>query len=89
MYFYYYYFFTAVRSGRSLADVDEVTRHLALTGGVRLKITKHAVLHPALEGLTQQTCEALQAVGVVGQTKLTAKDRNVFSESEGMSQFQQ
>lgn len=67
----------AVRSGCFLTDVDEVARSLRLTRGVRLKITVDAVLHFAVEGLPQQTCEALQAVGVVGQTKLAAENRNI------------
>lgn len=54
-----------------LADVDEIARGLTLAGAVGLEVSVDAVLHAAMEGLVQETREALQAVGVVGQTEFT------------------
>lgn len=51
--------------------MNEVARGFGLTRDVRLEISIDAVLHFAVEGLVQQSFEAIQAVRVVGQTKFT------------------
>lgn len=61
--------------GCLLTDMDEVAWGLGLAGDVRLEIPVDAVLHFAVEGLLQQSLEALQAMRVVGQTEFTGEDR--------------
>lgn len=55
--------------------MNEVARGFGLTRDVRLEISIDAVLHFAVEGLVQQSFEAIQAVRVVGQTKFTAEHK--------------
>lgn len=57
--------------GLFLTDVDEVTWSLRLAWHVSLEISVNSVLQFAVEGLVQQTSEAVQAVRVVGQTEFT------------------
>lgn len=61
--------------GFLLTDMDEVAGSLALAGDVRLEISVDTVLHFSVEGLVQQTFEALQAVRVVGQAEFTKTDK--------------
>lgn len=61
--------------GGLLADVDEVARGLGLARDVSLEISVDAVLHFAVEGVIQQSCEVLQTMRVVGQTEFTGKDK--------------
>ena len=56
--------------------MDEVARGLGLAGDVRFKISVDVVLQFAVEGLGEQSFEALQTVRVVGQTEFTAKDKD-------------
>lgn len=57
--------------GLFLTDVDEVAWSLRLARHVSLEISVNGVLQFAVEGLVQQTSEAVQAVRVVGQTEFT------------------
>lgn len=61
--------------GFLLTDMDEVAGSLALAGDVRLEISVDTVLQFSVEGLVQQTFEALQAVRVVGQAEFTKRDK--------------
>lgn len=57
--------------GLFLTDVDEIAWSLRLARHVSLEISVNGVLQFAVEGLVQQTSEAVQAVRVVGQTEFT------------------
>lgn len=63
-------------SGCLLTNMDEVARGLSLAGHVCLEISVDAVLHFAIEGLIQQSCEALQTVRVVGETEFTGEHKH-------------
>lgn len=60
--------------GCLLADMDEVAWGGSLAWDVCLEISIDVVLHLAVEGLVQQSFEALQTMRVVGQTEFTGKD---------------
>lgn len=56
--------------------MDEVAWGGSLARDVCLEISIDVVLHLAVEGLVQQSFEALQTMRVVGQTEFTGKDKS-------------
>lgn len=73
--------------GCLLTDMDEVARGLGLARDVRLEISIDTVLHFAVEGLGQQSFEALQAMRVVGQSEFTGEDKQSICTSEFLQPF--
>lgn len=55
--------------------MDEVAGRLGTSRNVRLEISVDAVLHPTAKGLLQKLPEVVQAMGVIGQTKLAAEQK--------------
>lgn len=55
--------------------MDEVAGRLGTSRNVRLEISVDAVLHLTAKGLLQKLPEVVQAMGVIGQTKLAAEQK--------------